>query len=233
MFATIHSSASNIVETVVQDKLIKPYEAIYQLSHKANPVGRATWKLEYQDDDTLNFSYRTKSKWLFITDKRQEKSTLELNHYSLTPLSYTSKRSGTGRNKQYNWEYDKKNNIAKDLKNQKSIDTTFPDNFQDKLSFQLQFRLDIMNNPNQTEFKYDVIGNTGKITQYIYHFQGIEELKLPTGTVNALKYKREASGGKRTIFAWFAPEEDYLLVKLKQLKYGKPSFDIQLISITE
>jgi len=233
--ADLHEPVNSLpadIQTKATDinNILQPFTATYQVNHKSSSVGKATRTLSVLDDGQLEFRYQTNSRWFFITDKRKEVSVLKLTDQQLTPLSYSYERTGTGSDKSYRWTFNKKDGTVTNLKNNQTIETDFKDNFQDKLSFQLQFRLDVKNNPEQTKFKYSIIGTDGKKSEYIYYFQGIEELKLATGTVQALKYRRDSTNGKRTIFAWFAPEHDYLLVKLKQLKHGKPSFDVQLLS---
>ena len=51
---------------------------------------------------------------------------------------------------------------------------------------------------------------------------------LPYGLVKALKYKREVAEKERVTYAWFAPELDYLLVRLYQIKEGVDQFEAQL-----
>ena len=56
---------------------------------------------------------------------------------------------------------------------------------------------------------------------------------LPYGLVKAIRLKREVVDKKRVTYAWFAPELNYLLVKLYQVKGGVEQFEAQLTSITE
>ena len=54
---------------------------------------------------------------------------------------------------------------------------------------------------------------------------------LPYGLVKTVKFKREVVEKKRITYAWFAPELDYLLVKLYQIKGDVEQFEAQLESV--
>jgi hypothetical protein len=75
---------------------------------------------------------------------------------------------------------------------------------------------------------YPVIGSKGTIKNYEYQYDGAEELILPYGLVNTIRLKREVNEKKRVTYAWFAPELNYLLVKIYQIKSGAEQFEAQL-----
>jgi predicted homoserine dehydrogenase-like protein len=54
---------------------------------------------------------------------------------------------------------------------------------------------------------------------------------LPYGLIKTIKLKREIKEKKRVTYAWFAPELDYLLVRLYQVKKGTEQFEAQLMVI--
>ncbi len=67
---------------------------------------------------------------------------------------------------------------------------------------------------------------------YTYQYDGEEELILPYGLVKTVRYKREIKAKKRITYTWFAPELNYLLVKLYQIKAGNEQFEAQLSNLT-
>jgi hypothetical protein len=77
-----------------------------------------------------------------------------------------------------------------------------------------------------------VINTAGSIKDYIYEYDGEEELILPYGLVKTVRFKREIKDKERITYAWFAPEFDYLLVKLYQTKAGNEQFEAQLSGYT-
>ena len=54
---------------------------------------------------------------------------------------------------------------------------------------------------------------------------------LPYGLIKTVKFKREIVNKKRITYAWFAPELDFLLVKLYQIKGGVEQFEAQLTAV--
>lgn len=211
---------------------LKPFIAKYSILHKSKKVGEGTRKLVYLDDNTLEYSYKSDISWLIFSDTRTEKSTLKYHGDVLTPLKYEYKREGTGRDKHYLWQFDAKNNTATNLKKHKTVDVDFSQPLQDTLSYHLQHRLKMMEHPEQKQFVYPVIKTSGEVKNYVYQYDGEEELMLPYGLVKTIRLKREIIEKKRITYAWFAPELDYLLVKLYQVKGGTEQFEAQLTSLT-
>jgi len=212
--------------------MVKPFTAQYSILHKSSPVGTGVRTLEYLGNNQAKYSYHTDIEWLIFSDSRIESSVVELNNAKVTPTHYTFKREGTGRDKQFEWTYDVSQSKATDVIKSRTKHIEFPNNIQDKLSYHLQNRLDLINSPKQTHFVYPVISTAGKIKNYVYQYDGEEELMLPYGLVKTIRLKREVVEKKRITYAWFAPELDYLLVKLYQVKAGAEQFEAQLTSVT-
>jgi len=89
-----------------------------------------------------------------------------------------------------------------------------------------------MIDPSQTRYIYPVINTSGSIKEYDYQYDGEEELILPYGLIKTIRFKREVKEKERITYAWFAPELDYLLVKLYQMKGRTEQFEAQLSSLT-
>ncbi len=209
-------------------KLIPAYRATYSVLHKSDPVGKAIRELTYLEDNNIQYNYQTDISWLIFSDKRQEKSIVSIDENKVIPGKYSYQRQGTGPDKSYQWQYDLSNKKAINLKNDKKISLPHSDGLLDKLSYHLQNRIDLITNPQQKRFVYPVIGSKGKIKNYEYQYDGKEELILPYGLVKTIRLKREVNEKKRITYAWFAPELNYLLVKIYQVKSGAEQFEAQL-----
>lgn len=226
---TLNSSENT---TQAPQILIAPFSAEYNIIHKSKKVGTGIRKLEKLADNTYRYSYKTDIEWLIFDDKRTEESTITLVNNHVTPTHYQYYREGTGRDKSYEWSYDVANNTAKNIKENKTISVEFPENIQDSLSYHLQHRLNLIKNPKQQHFVYPVIKSSGSINNYVYEYDGEEDVMLPYGLVKTIKLKREVVEKDRTTYAWFAPELNYLLVRLYQVKGGTEQFEAQLTSVT-
>jgi len=213
--------------------IIPAYKATYTLLHKSDPVGTAIRQLSYLDDDKIRYHYETDISWLIFSDKRTETAIVNVKNNQVIPLHYDYHREGTGRDKSYQWQYNLANKTATDLKNDKQISLNFTDGLLDKLSYHLQNRIDLINKPQQKRFIYPVISTRGSIKNYEYQYDGKEELILPYGLVKTIRLKREIIEKKRITYAWFAPELNYLLVKLYQVKAGAEQFEAQLSALEQ
>jgi hypothetical protein len=213
--------------------LIPAFTATYTILHKSDPVGTGVRRLSYLDDGTISYSYKTDLEWFIFSDMREEVSILRLNNNIVTPIHYNYIREGTGKDKSYEWQFDAINNSGKNIKKNRTFELDFSKPLQDTLSYHLQHRITMIHNPNEKSYIYPVVKLSGTIKDYEYKYDGEEELMLPYGLVKAIRLKRESSSKKKRItYAWFAPELNYLLVKLYQTKGGTEQFEAQLNSLS-
>ncbi len=208
--------------------LIPAYRATYSVLHKSDPVGKAVRELSYLENDRIQYSYETDISWLIFSDKRQEAAVVTIDNNKVIPNKYSYQRQGTGPDKSYQWHYDLLNKKATNLNKNKQITLNHTQGLLDKLSYHLQNRIDLINNPTQKRFVYSVIGSKGTIKNYEYQYDGEEELILPYGLIKTIRLKREITEKKRITYVWFAPDLDYLLVKIYQVKSGAEQFEAQL-----
>ncbi|GAA5134316.1 DUF3108 domain-containing protein [Thalassotalea piscium] len=212
--------------------MVKPFIANYTIIHKSKSVGTATRELKKLDNGLFEYSYQTSIEWLIFNDDRKETSLVEISGDHVTPVDYHYTREGTGRDKSSHWQFDIDASTATNVEKNKSFTIEFPSNVQDSLSYHLQHRFNLIKHPEQKLFVYPVIKNEDQIKNYVYQYDGEEELMLPYGLVKTIKLKREVVEKKRVTYAWFAPELDYLLVKLYQAKGGVEQFEAQLNTVT-
>jgi len=234
--ATSSESQSSPITTSTPNEasfssIIPAYKATYTLLHKSDPVGTAIRQLSFLEDNKIEYHYETDISWLIFSDKRTETAIVKVEGNQVIPLHYDYQREGTGRDKSYRWQYDLTNKTATDLKKDKQITLDFTDGLLDKLSYHLQNRLDLITNPQKKRFIYPVISTRGSVKNYEYQYDGEEELILPYGLVKTIRLKREIIEKKRITYAWFAPELNFLLVKLYQVKAGAEQFEAQLSTV--
>ena len=209
-------------------RILPEFSAQYTVLHKSDPIGKATRELKYQEDGSVIYHYKTHVEWLIFSQTRSETSILTINNNEVIPKHYTYTREGTGSDKRYEWRYDQAQGQAKDIERKKDHHIDFSTNLQDKLSYHLQHRLNLMSNDKEARYVYPVISTSGSIKDYVYQYNGEEELILPYGLIKTIRFKREVKEKERVTYAWYAPELDYLLVKLYQVKAGAEQFEAQL-----
>lgn len=200
----------------------QPYSAEYYAYRSGSKLGKAEQRLSKQQDNTYQLFYQSKLSLLFLSDKRQETSQFTWQDGVITPISYQYRRTGTGSDKSLDVEFDAKNKLIKI-----APDKTLP--WKDELDNQL-YSLDVrkMLAKGETIAKYQMINSRGQQREYGIQVLGTETLQLPYGTVDTIKTKIIRSSKKRETFIWFAPELDYVMVRLQQFKQGKEQGDIKL-----
>ena len=220
-----------LAEDKAASKVIPAFSAKYVILNNDKSVGEATRKLSYLDNGLAKYSYHTNIEWLIFSDARDETSMIKLEGNKVIPQSFEYVREGTGSDKHYKWRFDIENNLAVDEIKKRNKNVEYPENIQDPLSYHLQHRLNLIDNAKQEHFVYPVIKTSGTIKNYVYQYDGEEELMLPYGLVKTIRLKREVVEKKRVTYAWFAPELNYLLVKLNQTKGDVEQFEAQLKSV--
>ena len=234
LFSFVFSVDAAAPEKVNQSKQTIPaFTAQYTVLHKSDPVGTAVRQLSYLEDGSINYHYETHVKWFVFSQTRSESSILTINNNQVTPQHYTYIREGTGKDKHYEWRYNAFENTAQDLgRKRQTVSIDFSNNLQDKLSYHLQHRLNLIADAKQKQYVYSIVNTSGTISDHIYQYDDEEELILPYGLIKTIRFKREVKEKERVTYAWFAPELDYLLVKLYQIKAGNSQFEAQLSSLT-
>lgn len=217
---------------IKNQQVLPAFSAQYTVLHKSDPVGSATRELSYQTDGSINYHYTTDVEWFIFSQIRSETSILTVENNKVIPQHYTYTREGTGKDKRYEWRYNAITGEAKDLERKRDHQVDFSNNLQDKLSYHLQHRLNLIADASQKQYIYSVINTSGSISDYAYQYDGEEELMLPFGLLKTVRFKREVKEKERVTYAWFAPELDYLLVKLYQTKGGTEQFEAQLSKLT-
>jgi len=228
---TCFFSLATTNKQITNQQVLPGFSAKYTVSHKSDPVGSATRTLSYQTDGIINYHYKTHIEWLIFSQTRTETSILTIDNNKVTPRHYIYTREGTGRDKRYEWRYNAATGEALDIERKRDHQVDFSNNLQDKLSYHLQHRLNLMSDANQKRYTYPVINTSGSIKDYVYQYDGEEELILPYGLIETIRFKREVKEKERVTYVWFAPQLGYLLVKLYQMKGGTEQFEAQLSSL--
>lgn len=99
----------------------------------------------------------------------------------------------------------------------------------DKLSYQLQMPADIA--AGKTELRYQV-ADGGQLQTYLFKVTGEEQVKTPMGTYMAVRVERDrGEDAGRETHIWFAPELNYMIVRLEQVESDGKTFALLLKSL--
>lgn len=154
--------------------------------------------------------------------KISESSTLQIqNNGVLRVQSYKHNRRNLGERHNRDLLFDWQANTVSDAlrPEQDALALEFP--VYDKVSYQEQFRLDLIKNPLQTRFEYQTTDGKS-IKMYSFDRVTEETIETPLGKLSAVKFKRDRGpNSSRETYIWFAKDLGYLLAQLDQIKDGK------------
>lgn len=177
------------------------YSANYQVLRGGSDYGDAVRELK-QDPDGLFLLYtETEISWMFLSDRRRYWSSFEWLNPQIVTRSFAYKRSGTGRNREFNGSYDSADRVL------------------DEAAMLEQLRVDLQD-PDRTEFRYSMIDAKGEVDQHLYVRAEPELLRLPYGDVDSVKIVRVREHSNRETAYWFAPQLAFVLVKMQQIEDG-------------
>ncbi|MFT5923755.1 MAG: hypothetical protein ACI9LE_000741 [Paraglaciecola sp.] len=198
------------------------FEAEYIVYRFGRSLGKAKLSLKADKDNLYRLDYYSKVSAFFLSDIRSETSFFSFDSLKLYPYTYAYSRSGTGSDKSTKIQFNAE-------KSKIIINQAQPIDWTGQLDNQL-YRLDVQLKlaSGKREFLYDIINNRGEHRHYGLKVVGKEQLDLPFGMIEAIKVKIERNNSSRETIAWFSPQLNYQLVKLKQYKDGDEQGEIQL-----
>jgi hypothetical protein len=206
------------------------YQANYDILRKGKNHGEAVRELKKLSDNTYELTYHSNIEWMIFSDSRVETSTFNFEDRKVSPRNYTMLRSGTGPDKNYTIDFDPQNKIINSSTSEYPLDYEWTDNFQDSISYQVHVREGLRK--GETSFSFPLIDKKGNHRDYNFEVVGKEMISLPIGNVEAIKVKRVYDNDKRQAIAWFAPEMDYILVRMWKGEKGMEQFEVQMNSFT-
>lgn len=206
------------------------YQASYDVLRKGETHGEAKRELKKLADNSYEVTYHSEIEWMIFSDSRKETSKFTYNDHAISPTSYKMERSGTGPDKDYALEFDNQNKIVNSSESKYPLECEWTDEFQDSLSYQVQVREELK--MGKTSFSYPLVDKKGNRRDYNFEVIGKEMISLPIGNIEAIKVKRLYDNDKRQALAWFAPEMDYMLVRMWKGEKGVEQFEVQLKSFT-
>lgn len=146
----------------------------------------------------------------------EESSRFTLERLQVVPQQYQYHHKVLGKRRDAILNFDWPNaRVTNDVDN-KPWQMNIPAGTLDKLAYQMQIRLDLPS--GKTRLSYPV-ADGGSLKQYDFEVLGSESVSTPAGTFNAIKVQRDrGEDAKRETYIWFAPELDYMIVKLYQVE---------------
>ena len=121
--------------------------------------------------------------------------------------------------------FDQENLIAESLYKTEIVELDIQSAHVDRMLEQLVFRTDLM--AGSVANKYLSV-ERNSLRESVYKKLGSEIIKTEAGSFDTVKYSRQRVGSSRSVIIWFAPELEYLPVRMQHFKENKTTGSITL-----
>jgi len=207
---------------------VTPYKATYASEFDIGIAmsGELTRSLRKTSDGQWLFSTLAEAMVASI----KENTTVTFSGNQVTPQTYLYKRKVLGKTREATLTFDWENTRVTNNVEKKPWTMDIPQGTQDKLSYQLQMRLDLMAG-KKGPLSYQ-IADGGRLKTYDFNIIGTEMISAPMGEFEAIKVEMDrGTGAKRETYIWFAPALDYIIVQLNQTEPDGKTYSLQLKSL--
>lgn len=210
---------------------LTPFEAVYHTTyHLGVSIDvKAQRSLSQKADGVWVLDFQAKN-WFA---KIQQTSTFNwLSDNDLKPLLYRRYQSVFGNSKEqrviFHWETMQ---VTNDIDNQPWL-MSIASGTQDLLSYQLKLRYDLLANPEQKQFLYEV-ADGGKIKIFTFRVVGEEQISTPMGVFNSIRLESIRHSEKDVEhLIWLAKDWDNMLLRVEAVRRRDQEAPIVLQSAT-
>ncbi|RVU32820.1 MULTISPECIES: DUF3108 domain-containing protein [Neptunomonas] len=214
--------------SLAQELPISPFKATYASKWDVGVAldGDVTRSLTKTEDGQWHFETQAAA----LVASIKESSKVAVTEQQITPLAYRYKRKVLGKKRLAELDFDWSALEVSNNVEGKPWKMAIPALTQDKLSYQLQMRLDLINK-KQGPFTYQV-ADGGKLKTYHFSILDAERVTTPAGEYETVKVKMErGKNSDRITYIWFAPTLEYAIVKLEQTEPDGKKYALQLKSL--
>jgi hypothetical protein len=218
------------------DEPLLPFEVVYDVGNNLISAGSANLSLKREGDEWV-YSLTTRPKGVFkLTGKGkiQETSIFTVvksadDNMQVLPKRYSYRQDEEAKRSVdawFNWD----NNELTYKRRGEEHTESFSDPVLDRLSVTLTVMNELKHRPFE-EAKLTVF-DTGRIKEVSFVNEGKETLNTRIGEVATIRVRSENVGSSRHTVTWFAPELDYVPVKIEQRKRGDLVARLTLVKLS-
>ncbi|MYM65000.1 DUF3108 domain-containing protein [Pseudomaricurvus sp. HS19] len=213
-----------VVTSVATAATPKPFSADYKARYGSLSVD-ASRSLTMGKDRQMEFRFAARH-WLADIDERSL-AQWDDEHFQLRPQTYSYNRTGLGRDRTALLTFDHDQGKVTNNVQNKPWSMDVPTDVQDKLSYQLQLRADLINGKELMEYQ---VADGGRLKTYRFAVEGEEVIDTPVGRLNTVRVKRLRKDNDRVTLIWLARDWDYLIVRIQQTEDDGKYYEINLTS---
>lgn len=208
------------------DSSLTPYSAVYSTVWKKGISVKVTGKqtLSKINETLWLFDFSAKN----MLASMNETAVFYIEDQHIIPTKYHFKSSVLGKKRTATLTFDWDKNLVRNDVKDKPWNLSINPTTLDKLSVQLQVRLDLQQGKDTFDYQ---IADGGHIKNWQFKREEVQTINTKLGRLSTVKVIRtdNLEKGKKTSF-WFAPEFDYLLVKLEHIEDGE-SYELDIESM--
>ncbi|KPD24966.1 DUF3108 domain-containing protein [Idiomarina zobellii] len=229
--APVHADDTAKATQGINDTM-KPYEANYVITRGDSEYGEGYRYLEVSPDNEWQLRTKSDISWFILSDTREARSVFIVDDENnrLEPREFIYMRTGTGSDKSFHGEFRADDKKVRNVDTGRMLDINWENALFDEANVIEQLRIDVSGGAEQ--FKYRVVNEKGEEDEYRFRVMAESQiLSLPYGEVEAIKVGRVRDNNRRQTFFWFAPELNYVMVKMQQFKEGDEQATMSLRSL--
>ena len=212
----------------VQALELKPFSASYTADWKQVPIsGTAERRLSALEGGRWQLDFEAS----MLVASLSESSTFRLEKNTIVPLTYRFERSGLGKGKQIEHDFDwsAKQVIGTDRGD--AVRLPLNRGMLDKSTYQLVLQQDVA--AGKKSMSYQVVDGD-EVETYDFRVLGEDVVRTKAGLIDAYKVERvrDPTQSSRKTILWFAKDWGNLLVRLHQVETDGKEYQIMLKSGT-
>ena len=198
----------------------KPFSASFSVSRGAIPLGKLELELSFDENRRYTYHAHTQPGFLagwFSGDEIVEESRGEIAPELVVPGEYSYRESDDEEDNaeiRFDWQELKAYTSSGGVTWAQDIES----GIQDRLSQQLMMRLELSRSKREVSYR---VADGGKLKTYQFRVVEEETLETPLGELHCLKVERSKESRKPDYTIWFAPQLDYLPVRIERRRKGK------------
>lgn len=210
---------SAVVPTATAASFFKPFNASFSVSRGFIPLGNLELRLTLDENGDYRYYAHTRpglmAGW-FIAEEIIEESVGRVTAGGLVSQSYRYTETGNKAGNMevhFDWPAMKAHTSSGGVTWTQEIQS----GTQDRLSQQLMVRLQLANGLKELTYQ---VADGGKLKRYRFQVVGEEAVETPIGNLRSLKVHRSKESRPPDYTIWFAPDLDYLPVRIERRQGG-------------